>query len=86
MEMDQRENIREGTLTSRIEQETAKVPSINWLGLAVGSMILSATTALIFRKRDLGNFFGLWAPSFMLIGVYNKLVKVEADLERSRLH
>lgn len=86
MELENRENIREGTLTRKVEEQTAKIPSINWLALAVGSMGLSAVTALIFRNKPLGNFFGLWAPSFMLIGVYNKIVKLEADMERSLMH
>ncbi|MEK7357708.1 MAG: hypothetical protein AAB250_14750 [Bdellovibrionota bacterium] len=86
MELENKEKIREGTITRKIEQQTAKLSSINWLALAVASMGLSATTALIFRNRPLGNFFGLWAPSFMLIGVYNKIVKLEADVERSLMH
>jgi hypothetical protein len=86
MDVTARENINEGTTTRAIETQTAKIPSINWLALAVGSMALSAVTELVFRKRDLGNFFGLWAPSLLVIGVYNKLVKVEAELERARLH
>lgn len=86
MDVNAREEIREGSLTRKVEEQTAKIPSINWLALAVGSMALSATTELIFRKRDLGNFFGLWVPSLMLIGVYNKLVKIEANMERSLMH
>ncbi|MES2854399.1 MAG: hypothetical protein V4692_00985 [Bdellovibrionota bacterium] len=81
-----RENITEGTTTRAVELQTAKIPSINWLALAVGSMALSAVTELVFKKRELGNFFGLWVPSLLVIGVYNKLVKVEADLERSLMH
>jgi hypothetical protein len=78
--------IQEGNLTRSIEEQTAKVPSVNWLGLAVASMVLSAVTELFFKKRALGNFFGLWVPSLMLIGVYNKIVKLEANMERSLLH
>ncbi len=84
--METNQNIREGSTTRMIEQQTAKLPSINWLALAVGSMGISAVTTLVFQRRSLGNFFGLWAPSLLLIGVYNKLVKVEANLERSLLH
>lgn len=86
MEIENRDSIREGNLTRQVEQQTAKIPSINWLALAVGSMGLSAATALLFRNKPLDNFFGLWAPSFMLIGVYNKIVKLEADVERSLMH
>jgi hypothetical protein len=86
MELNQREEIREGDLTRSIEQQTAKIPSINWLGLAVGSMAISFVTSVILGRRSLGNFFGLWVPSLMLVGVYNKIVKLQADVERSLLH
>lgn len=86
MELEQRDSIKEGALTKKIEQQTAKIPSINWLALSVGAMGLSAVTGLVFGKRPLGNFFGLWVPSLMLIGVYNKIVKLQADFERSQLH
>jgi hypothetical protein len=79
--------VHEGRTTRAIEKQTAKIPSVGYLALAVGSMALSAATALIYRKRDLGNFFGLWAPSLLLLGVYNKIVKLEASLEReTRYH
>lgn len=86
MDVTASENIKEGTTTRRIEEQTAKIPSINWLALAVGSMVISAAAEIVFKKKSIGNFFGLWAPSFLVIGVYNKLVKVEADIERSLLH
>ena len=76
-------DVKEGKLTRAIENQTAKVPSIGYMNLAFGSMALSAVTALVLGKRNLGNFFGLWAPSFLLIGVYNKIVKLEAALEKS---
>lgn len=69
----------EGEMTRRIEQQTAKIPSISFLGLAVGSMVASAALAFFARKKELANFVGLWAPSLLLIGVYNKLVKLEAE-------
>jgi hypothetical protein len=69
----------EGEMTRKIEQQTAKIPSIGFLGLAVGSMVASAALAFFARKKELANFVGLWAPSLLLIGVYNKLVKMEAE-------
>ena len=86
MDVNTREEIREGNLTRQVEEQTAKIPSIGYLSLAVGSMAISALTTLVLRKRDLGNFFGLWAPSLLLIGLYNKIVKIEAKMERSLLH
>ena len=65
---------REGKLTSNVEQQTAKAPSMLWLGLAVGAMATSAALVATGRKQ-IGNFIGQWAPSILVIGLYNKLVK-----------
>jgi hypothetical protein len=76
----------EGELTKRIEEQTARIPSLGYLGLAVGSMVISGALAL-FSDRDrkpLANFVGLWAPTFLLIGLYNKLVKLEGSDRFSR--
>jgi hypothetical protein len=64
----------EGRTTEAVESRTAKVPSLVYLGLAVGSMAASA--ALMFSgRRQLANFVGQWAPSILVIGLYNKLAK-----------
>lgn len=73
------EPVREGDTTRMVEDQTAKVPSLGYLGFAVGSMVVSASLAFIFRKRELANFVGLWAPSILIMGVYNKLVKIEHE-------
>jgi hypothetical protein len=65
----------EGTTTSKVDQVTGKVPSIAYLGIAVGAMAASAAFVLGGRKQ-LGNFIGQWAPSILVIGLYNKLLKV----------
>ena len=64
----------EGKVAKTIERETAKLPSDTFLWLAVGSMIVSATMQLAGKKHG-SVFVGQWAPSFLLFGVYNKLVK-----------
>jgi hypothetical protein len=73
----------EGEFTKKIEQQTAKIPSVGYLGLAIGSMVASATLAIFAERKSLANFVGLWAPSFLLIGIYNKLVKLEGSDFRS---
>ena len=45
-----------------------------WLGLAVSAMAASAALVASGRKQ-LGNFIGQWAPSLLIIGLYNKLVE-----------
>jgi hypothetical protein len=69
----------EGQLTKKVENITAKVPSMGYLTLALGSMAISASIAAFTQKKSLANFVGLWVPSFMMIGIYNKLVKLEGN-------
>lgn len=64
----------EGTLTRLIEQQAAKVPSDVFLFLALGSMAASLVLELT-GKRPQSRFVGMWAPSLLTMGVYNKLVK-----------
>src|SRR5262245_59106809 len=69
----------EGRVTTAIEERTAKVPSGAYLSLAVGSMIVAAALQLS-RRRELASFVGLWAPSLLVIGLYNKVVKLEEEM------
>ena len=67
---------KEGEVAKTIEEQTAKIPSDVYLWAAVGTMALSA--ALFFTKNKHASiFFGQWAPSLLIIGLYNKLVKLE---------
>ena len=68
------ESQSEGQVAKAIEQQTAKLPSDTFLWLAVGAMATSATLQLMGNK-SVSLFIGQWAPSFLLFGVYNKLVK-----------
>ncbi len=86
MAQDRADNVHEGKLTRAIETQTAKIPSVSYLSLAIASMGLSAFTSLVVKNRQLGNFFGLWVPSLLVIGIYNKLVKIESRFDRQLLH
>jgi hypothetical protein len=77
--MQKNQNLEEGELTKRIEEQTAKVPSVGFLGLAIGSMALSAGLAIFSERKEFANFVGLWAPSFLLLGIYNKMVKLQGS-------
>lgn len=66
----------EGKVARAIEEQTAKLPSDTFLWLAVGSMGVSLTLQLMGLKHK-SLFIGQWAPSFLLLGIYNKLVKLE---------
>jgi len=64
----------EGTVAKTIERQTAKLPSDLFLWAAMGSIAASATFHLAGNK-DASVFVGQWAPTFLILGLYNKLVK-----------
>ncbi len=66
---------QEGTVARAIEQQTAKLPSDTFLWLAGGSIATSLTLKMMGRDRD-ALFVGQWAPTFLVLGLYNKLVKL----------
>lgn len=65
----------EGQLTTAIEDQTAKLPSDFFLFLAGGAVLTSLTLRAMDRKED-ALFVGEWAPTFLILGLYNKLVKL----------
>ena len=69
---------KEGATTKAIESYTAGMPSGLFLSLAIGSIALSAMMMLTGRK-NVANFIGQWAPTILIMGLYNKLVKVEGS-------
>lgn len=64
----------EGPVARAIETQTAKLPSDTFLWLAWGSIAASLVLKISGRERD-ALFVGQWAPTFLIHGVYNKLVK-----------
>jgi hypothetical protein len=66
----------EGELTKTIEQYTAAIPSSTYLAVAVGAMAVSLVAQLTGRGKW-GNFIAQWVPTWLLLGVYNKIVKTE---------
>ncbi len=67
---------KEGPVATAIEQYTAKLPSDLFLWAALGSMAISATLKII-KKDDEALFVGQWPAPFLLLGLYNKLIKME---------
>jgi len=65
----------EGTVAKSIEQQTAKLPSDFFLWAAGGAIAASAVFQLLKRPKA-GLFLGQWVAPFLLLGVYNKIVKV----------
>src|SRR5437879_13740306 len=65
----------EGPVARTIEQQTAKLPSDLFLWAAGASIVGSLTMKCCGRDHD-ALFVGQWAAPFLLLGVYNKLVKL----------
>ena len=64
----------EGQVAKAIEEQTAKLPSDTFLWMAIGAMAVSATMQAAGSKHA-SLFIGQWAPTFLIFGLYNKLVK-----------
>jgi hypothetical protein len=64
----------EDRFTGPIESQTSRVPSSGYLAAAVSSMAASAVLKILGRD-EWALFVGQWAPAFLIMGVYNKMVK-----------
>lgn len=65
----------EGPVARMIEDQTAKLPSDTFLWAAAAS--IGGSLALKIMGRDHESLFvGQWAPTFLILGLYNKIVKV----------
>lgn len=65
----------ESKSTTAIERQTAKLPSDMFLYAAGGAIVASLTLKVMGRDKD-AMFVGQWAPTFLMLGMYNKLVKL----------
>jgi hypothetical protein len=79
------EMTNEGKTTTLVESQTSRAPSLVYLGLAVSAMAASAALVLTGRKQ-LGNFIGQWAPSILIMGVYNKIAKEAGAPQRAHAY
>ncbi|HWR37190.1 MAG TPA: hypothetical protein VN622_15105 [Clostridia bacterium] len=64
----------EDRFTGAIESQTSKIPSSGYLAAAISSMAASAVLKAMGRN-EWSLFVGQWAPAFLILGVYNKMVK-----------
>ena len=74
----------EGMVARTIEEQTAKLPSDVFLWAAGASIVGSLTLKCAGRDTD-ALFVGQWAPTFLILGLYNKIVKV-AGSDRVHSH
>lgn len=78
---------REGKVARAIEEQTAKLPSDLFLWAALATIAASFVFQVAGTRRGpldmfkrsrapYPTFIGLWAPTLLLLGLYNKIVKV----------
>lgn len=69
---------QEGSMTKAIESQTEKIPSglflVGGISAAAGSLILKSC-----GMHKTANFVAQWTPTVLILGLYNKLVKVEGS-------
>ncbi len=66
----------EDQVTAAIEKYTATVPSSAYLALALVSIAASVTLQITQKEKANGALFvGQWVAPFLLLGIYNKMVK-----------
>jgi hypothetical protein len=66
--------VHEDQVTASLEQFSTRFPSSFYLGAAVASIIGSLSLKIAGRDRD-ALFVGQWTAPFLLLGIYNKMVK-----------
>lgn len=69
------EKHEEGPVAKAIEEQTARLPSDLFLWGAGAAITGSLALRLLDRERD-SQFVGQWAPTLLILGLYNKVVKV----------
>ncbi|MFD2036698.1 hypothetical protein ACFSKL_17975 [Belliella marina] len=69
-----KEHRKEGQLAKEIEKRTAQIPSDIFLWSSVSAMGVSLALKAI-GKSSTALFVGQWAAPFLLVGIYNKIVK-----------
>ncbi|MFP9100191.1 hypothetical protein ACLI09_14160 [Flavobacterium sp. RHBU_24] len=73
----------EGPVAKAIEKQTSKLPSDLFLWAALGSMAASATLKILAKDKT-ALFVGQWAAPFLLLGLYNKIVKLEGSDKKDK--
>jgi len=78
--------------SSQISQKDSKETSFPvsfFLAMAGGAIALSLTFALSRKKRSWASFIGQWAPTILMLGIYDKIIsekKSENEKKMNTLH
>ena|SRR5436190_11383834 len=75
---------KEGKVAKAIEAQTSRLPSDLFLWSSLASMA-AALTFKMLKKDHEALFVGQWAAPFLLLGIYNKIVK-EHGHDRASKH
>jgi hypothetical protein len=76
-------DVEEDQVTSMLESYSSQLPSSFFLG-AAGASIVGSLIAKISGRDHLALFVGQWAAPFLLLGIYNKLVKQHGSDHHSK--
>ena len=68
----------EGYVAKMIEEQTVKLPSDLFLWAACGSL-LGSLAFQVMGDHNKATFIGQWAPTLLILGLYNKLVKLHGS-------
>lgn len=68
----------EGPVARAIEEQTTRLPSDVFL-LAAGASIVGSLALKMSGHNHTALFVGQWAAPFLILGLYNKLVKLEGS-------
>ena len=65
----------EGNVATAIEEQTANLPSDIFLWGAIGCIATAFSLHFLMGRKQDGLYVGLWVPTLLILGTYNKLVK-----------
>jgi len=63
-----------------VEDTTARIPSDAFLVAAIATAGV-ALFCEITGRRQTANFVGLWIPTFLAFGLYNKIARAQRDMD-----
>jgi hypothetical protein len=69
----------EGPVAKAIEHQTSKIPSDVFLWAALGFLGVSAVRSIRSRRSPGESFFSTLGPTLLMLGVYNKIVKLHGS-------
>jgi hypothetical protein len=75
---------QEDQFTGMLESLTAKIPSSIFLGIAVASIVGSFSFKIADKRSSSALFIGQWVAPFLILGIYNKMVKQHGSDASSR--